>query len=57
MFSVVGESRGLEYPFASPAEIYLPASLHLSPYMERNDLALGTQWHTHQQISFIAEVG
>jgi len=56
MFLVVGESRGLEFTFVSPAEIYLPASFRRSLYMEQNDSALRTQWRTHQQIGSIGEV-
>ena len=56
MFSAVGELKGLEYPFVSPAEICLLDSLRRLSYTEQNDSALGTQWHTHPQIGYIAEV-
>jgi len=56
MFLAVKESRVIKYPFVIPTKICLPASFRQPPYTKRNDSALGTQQHTHQQISSIAEV-
>jgi len=57
MFSAVGESRVLEYPFIKPVEICLPASLRQSPYTKQNDLALRIQQHIRRQIDSTAKVG